>query len=413
MKIIRLISRIIAGSVFVFSGFVKAVDPLGSAYKFHDYLQAFNIDVLQFLCLPLVIFLSTAEFISGFSVLTGYRQKTGIWGLFLLIIFFTPLTFILAITNPVSDCGCFGDAIHLTNWQTFGKNIVLLVLIIILFAERKRVMAIFKPLTEWILITLIMVSFVFFSLYNLRYLPIIDFLPYKIGVNIPEKMKIPEGLSADKYQSTFIYRKDGVNKEFTVNNYPANDSAWKFIEQRSVLVKKGYEPPIHDFSITGLDSEEVTNGVLNDEGYTILMISKKLSQAKMNHLVKGFELGIWCLSQGFHFYVLTASGTDEIKNYDNGLQFCLTDETTLKTIIRTNPGYVLLKNGTITGKWSWANLPTLKWFNNDITGKQLGSFHNKNGLLIVVISVLSVSVLLLILCILLKKKENIANLTKH
>ena len=279
MKIIRLISRIIAGLVFIFSGFVKAIDPLGSAYKFHDYFQAFNIDVLQFLCLPLVIFLSTAEFISGFSVLTGYRQKTGIWGLFLLIIFFTPLTFILAITNPVSDCGCFGDAIHLTNWQTFGKNIVLLVLIIILFAERKRVMAIFKPLTEWILITLIMVSFVFFSLYNLRYLPIIDFLPYKIGINIPEKMKIPEGLSADKYQSTFIYRKDGVNKEFTVNNYPANDSAWKFIEQRSVLVKKGYEPPIHDFSITGLDSEEVTNGVLNDEGYTILMISKKLSQA--------------------------------------------------------------------------------------------------------------------------------------
>ena len=127
----------------------------------------------------------------------------------------------------------------------------------------------------------------------------------------------------------------------------------------------------------------------------------------MKSSVKGFELGIWCLSQGFHFYVLTASGTDEIKNYDNGLQFCLTDETTLKTMIRSNPGYILLKNGTITGKWSWANLPTLKWFNNDITGKQLGSFHNKNGLLIVVISVLSVSVLLLILCILLKKKENI------
>jgi hypothetical protein len=396
----------IAGSVFIFSGFVKAIDPLGSAYKFHDYLQAFNIEFLQFLCLPLAIFLCTAEFISGFSVLTGFRQKTGIWGLFLLIVFFTPLTFILAITNPVSDCGCFGDAIHLTNWQTFGKNIVLLVLIIILFAGRKRVSAIFKPLTEWILISIIVVLFISFSLYNLRYLPIIDFLPYKIGTNIPEKMKMPEGVSADEYQSTFIYSKNGVNEKFTIDNFPANDSSWKFIEQRSILVKKGYEPPVHDFSITKINNEEITEGVLNDKGYTILMISKKLSQAKMNHLVKGFELGSWCQLKGMNFYILTASGTDEIKNFDNGLQFCLTDETTLKTVIRSNPGYVLLRNGTITGKWSWANLPPKEWFSNDITGKQIESFHNQTGLLIVIISFLSVSVLLMYLCILLKQKEN-------
>jgi hypothetical protein len=376
-------------------------------------LQAFNIEFLQFLSLPLAIFLCTAEFISGFSVLTGYRQRTGIWGLFLLIIFFIPLTFILAITNPVSDCGCFGDAIHLTNWQTFGKNIVLLVLIIILFAGRNRVKAIFKPLTEWILISLIVVLLILFSLYNLKYLPIIDFLPYKIGTNIPEKMKIPEGVSADEYQSTFIYSKDGVNKEFSINNFPANDSSWKFIEQRSILVKKGYEPPVHDFSITKLNNEEITEGVLNDEGYNILMISKKLSQANMNNLIKGFELGTWCLSKGMNFYVLTASGTDEIKNFENGLQFCLTDETTLKTIIRSNPGYVLLRNGTITGKWSWANLPSKDWFSYDITGKQLESFHNQIGLLIVIISFMSISSLLMLLCILLKKREKTTNSTKY
>ena len=128
MKILRFISRIIVGLVFMFSGTVKAVDPLGSAYKFSDYFQAFHLEFLQPFSLVLAIILFTAEFISGFSVLSGYRQKTGIWGVMILMLIFTPLTLVLAVTNPVSDCGCFGDAIHLTNWQTFGKNIILMIL---------------------------------------------------------------------------------------------------------------------------------------------------------------------------------------------------------------------------------------------------------------------------------------------
>ena len=138
MKIIRGFSRVIIGLVFMFSGIVKAIDPLGSAYKFHDYFQAFNLGFLNWLSLPLAILLFTAEFIAGFSVLTGIKQRTGIWGVMILMIIFTPLTFILALTNPVSDCGCFGDAIHLTNWQTFWKNIVLISLAIILFINRKQ-----------------------------------------------------------------------------------------------------------------------------------------------------------------------------------------------------------------------------------------------------------------------------------
>jgi uncharacterized membrane protein YphA (DoxX/SURF4 family) len=152
MKIIRIISRIIVGLLFIFSGFVKAIDPLGSAYKFSDYFQAFHLDFLKFSALPLAILLCTAEFIAGVSVLTGLRQKTGIIGVFLLIAFFTPLTFILALTNPVSDCGCFGDAIHLTNWETFGKNIILLLFILILFFGRKSVKQVFKPITEWLIV---------------------------------------------------------------------------------------------------------------------------------------------------------------------------------------------------------------------------------------------------------------------
>ena len=159
MKILRIVSRIIIGLVFIFSGIVKAIDPLGSAYKFHDYFQAFNIGFLNWLSLPLAILLCTAEFIAGFSVLTGIRQKTGIWVVLILMVIFTPLTFILALTNPVSDCGCFGDAIHLTNWQTFGKNIILIALAIILYAGRKQVKQFFSTFTEWIIISGAIIAF--------------------------------------------------------------------------------------------------------------------------------------------------------------------------------------------------------------------------------------------------------------
>jgi hypothetical protein len=360
MKIIRLISSLLVGSVFIFSGFVKAVDPLGSAYKFSDYFQAFHLDFLKFLSLPLAVILCTTEFITGFSVLTGIRQKWGIYGVLLLMIIFTPLTFILALTNPVSDCGCFGDAINLTNWQTFGKNIVLLILVLILFTGRKTDRKLFKSKIEWLVLFIVALLFVLFSLFNLRYLPLIDFLPYKAGTYIPGKMKIPEGASADQYVTTFIYEKDGLQKEFTINNYPANDTNWKFIEQRSLLIKKGYVPPIHDFSIVNMDNEDITERILDNKGYTVLMISKKLDEADAGHLSKGFELGATCYSKGIDFYILTASGGAEIKNYDNRLTFCNTDETTLKTIIRSNPGYVLIKDGTIVGKWSWANMLKLR-----------------------------------------------------
>ena len=359
MKIIRLISRILVGFVFIFSGIVKAIDPLGSAYKFSDYFQAFHISFLKFLSLPLAILLFTAEFISGFSVLTGFRQKTGITGVFLLIMFFTPLTFILALTNPVSDCGCFGDAIHLTNWQTFGKNIILLAFILVLFSGRKSIKSIFGPITEWLILLFAIIMFVAFSLFNIRYLPIIDFLSYKTGTNIPEKMKIPEGAVADQYATTFIYEKGGSRKEFTISNYPSNDSSWKFIGQKSLLVKKGYVPPIHDFSLVNMEKQDITDLVLNNPGYTVIMISKKLTEADSTRLKKGFELGAYCNTSGINFIVLTASGSEEIKNHGNGLNFCNTDETTLKTMIRSNPGYILIQNGTIMGKWSWANLPKL------------------------------------------------------
>jgi uncharacterized membrane protein YphA (DoxX/SURF4 family) len=357
MRIINIILRIITGSVFIFSGTVKAIDPLGSAYKFHDYFQAFGIDFLQPFALPLAVLLCLAEFIAGFSVLTGIRYREGITAMSLLILFFTPLTFILALTNPVSDCGCFGDAIHLTNWQTFGKNIILFILVLVLFTSRKSASEKLTPSKGWMISGAAMILFVLFSLYNLRYLPVIDFLPYKTGNNIPDLMKIPDGAPVTRYETTFIYEKDGIKKEFTLENYPASDSSWRFIDQKSVIIEKGYEPPVHDFSIVTSDNSDITEAVLSNRGSTLLLVSRKLDLAKPERLKAGFDLGKQCLSQGIDFYILTASGTSEIQGYDPGLRFCQTDEITLKTMVRSNPGYILLKNGTIKGKWSWANIP--------------------------------------------------------
>ncbi|MGB4291350.1 MAG: BT_3928 family protein, partial [Bacteroidales bacterium] len=275
MKILRVIARIITGAVFVFSGTVKAIDPLGSTYKFSDYFTAFGLDFMQPLCLPLAFLLCLAEFITGFSLLTGIKYKAGVMSATVLMSVFTPLTLILALTNPVSDCGCFGDAIKLTNWQTFWKNVVLMTLVLILIFDKNKPFEYIKSLPGWLVIFSVSIIFVGFTGYNLKYLPIIDFLPYKKGNNIKELMEIPEGAPAPVYKTTFIYEKNGIRKEFTLDNFPADDTTWKFIDQKSVLVKKGYEPPIHGFSLVTADNRDITDMVLNNSNFTLLMISPK------------------------------------------------------------------------------------------------------------------------------------------
>jgi hypothetical protein len=362
MRIVVAIARIITGLAFLFSGTVKAIDPLGSAYKFQDYFNAFNIGFLSDLSLPLAVLLCTVEFITGFCILTGIRLRAGINMSMLLMLIFTPLTLVLALTNPVSDCGCFGDAVKLTNWETFFKNVILIIFALILFVYRKKISYKPSPGRDLAILSVTTLIFILFSFYNLRYLPVIDFLPYKVGVNIAEQMEIPEGAEPDQYETTFIYEKNGVKKEFGLSDYPADDSTWIFVDQKSVLVRKGYEPPIHDFVITSMEGQDLTGEILADEGYTILMISTKLGEASEKHVLRGLDLGRWCMNNGIGFYVLTASGSDEIEEYDFGNRVCSADETTLKTIVRSNPGYMLLRQGVIQGKWSWANLPENEWF---------------------------------------------------
>jgi len=369
MKVLVYLSRIFTGLVFVFSGFVKAVDPLGSAYKFSDYFNAFHLGFLEGISLPLAIFLSSAELVIGLCLLTGFRRSLSSWLLLLFMVFFTILTFILAIFNPVSDCGCFGDALILTNWQTFWKNIVLLVPSSLIFFTRKNFPDIYVPKAEYAFVLGFFLLAVFFSVWNIRHLPMFDFRPYKIGVNIPEGMIIPEGAPADVYETSLYYthKKSGETKEFTIDDFPTDTTEWVFKDAESVLVKKGYEAPIHNFSITAPDGSDRTADVLSFEGHTFMLVSYDLQHATEEHLA---EAGNWFrLAQAYpdlEFVALTASTSDQIEKTRQELNlpydFSLADDITLKTIVRSNPGLLLIKDGTIVGKWAGRDMPVADSF---------------------------------------------------
>lgn len=381
MKVLRILSRIITGAVFVFSGFVKGIDPLGFTYKFHDYFTAFGIDFLNPIALPLSILLSAAEFTIGVSMLIGYRPKFGAWGVLLFMGFFVPLTLILAITNPVSDCGCFGDAIVLTNWETFFKNLILLVFVLVVFLARKRYKPVYSSSAEWGILGTFFLLFIALSVYSYRHLPFLDFRPYTIGTNIPEKMEIPEGAPTDEYETILIYEKDGFQKEFTMDNFPWQDSTWTFVDQQSFLIKEGYVPPIHDFEIISQDGYNVTDQVLSNPEYSFLVVSYNMSEANKEGLQKASDLSLYCTVNDYPFYLLTASLASEVNQLkqDLNLNFNVsnTDETALKTVIRSNPGFLLIRQGVILGKWHYRDFPGPdKW--NDLALPQLLEKYSKN-----------------------------------
>jgi uncharacterized membrane protein YphA (DoxX/SURF4 family) len=364
MKFIQLLSRIFVGAVFVFSGFVKAVDPLGSTYKFIDYFNAFHLGAFTDIALPLAILLSSAELLIGFALLSGFRLRLVSWLLILFMAFFTLLTFILALYNPVSDCGCFGDALILTNWQTFAKNIVLLVPSLVIFFNRNKLNKPQSALREYLILSAFFVVTVLFSVWNYRHIPLIDFRPYRIGVNIPESMAYPADAAPDVYDTRLIYRnrQTGKEEEFTMENFPTDTSLWDFVDAVSEIVSKGYEPPIHNFSITAPNGTDITNDVLSDPGYIFMLVAYSLPKANEKALEDAayfYELSRVFPEIGF--VALTASTTEQILELRNKLslpyEFCLTDETTLKTIVRSNPGLLLLKNGNIIGKWGFRDFP--------------------------------------------------------
>lgn len=361
-KIAVNICRALMALTFVFSGFVKAVDPIGTQYKIHDYLSAWGLDAwnADWLTLTASIALSTAEFFIGMMLLFAIQRRVVSRLALMLMTAMTILTLWIYICDPVSDCGCFGDAITLTNGQTLAKNIVLTAAAIIMAIWPLEMARLIRKNTQWIVINYTVVFILAVSGYSLYYLPQFDFRPYHVGADIKKGMEIPEGAEQPEFVTTFILEKDGQRKEFSLEEYP--DSTWTFIDSRTVQTKKGYVPPIHDFSITTVDEgEDITEEIVADKGYSLLLVSPHLEQADDIHFDEINRLYDYTKQHGYRFLCLTASTEEAIGRWKDRTgaeyQFANTDETTLKTIIRSNPGLVLLHNGSIKGKWSHNALP--------------------------------------------------------
>ncbi|MGN1263047.1 MAG: BT_3928 family protein, partial [Prevotella sp.] len=356
------ICRLILGVTFILSGFVKAIDPLGTQYKLADYIEAWGLSDYSAppLTLTASVFLAALEFWLGICMLFAIRRRRTSVLMLLFMAVMTPLTLWLAITDPISDCGCFGDAVKLTNWQTFWKNMVLLVAAAVVCRRPLAMMRFVSKTNQWIVTNYSAVFIIAVSTWSLYDLPVFDFRPYHVGADIRKGMEIPEGAEMPKFEITLIYEKDGVTKEFGIDNCP--DSTWTFIDSRSVMVEEGYTPPIHDFSIVRHDDgEDITGTVLDNPGYTFLLISPHLEKANDSNLDLINQIYEYADEQGYPFYCLTASGEKGIERWRimTGAEydFCMTDETTLKTMVRSNPGLILLKDGIIVNKWSHNRLP--------------------------------------------------------
>ena len=356
------VCRFVLAATFIFSGYVKAIDPLGTLYKLKDYAAAMSLNGLlpDWVLVGVAIALAALEFALGVFMLFAVRRHVVSRITLAFMTAMTVLTLWIFVADPVKDCGCFGDALKLTNGETLLKNIVLIACAA-LVAWRPADMARFiSRSNQWIVRYYTVAYIVITSVYCLYTLPIFDFRPYHVGMNIKQGMEIPEGAEQPEFESTFLLRKNGETREFTLDNYP--DSTWEYVDTRTVQTKKGYEPPIHDFALTTCDTgEDITEQVLTKKGYTFLLVSPRLAVADDSNFGDIDQIYEYAEENGADFYCVTASANDEIERWRDitgaEYQFCNADETTLKTMIRSNPGLMLLKDGTIIGKWSHNALP--------------------------------------------------------
>ena len=319
LKLIVHLSRIFVGAMFIFSGFVKLVDPIGSQYKFEEYFSegVLNLEFLIPYALPFSIVLIIVEIMLGVSLLLGYKSKTTTWSLLGLTTIFLFLTWYSAYYNKVTDCGCFGDAIKLTPWETFWKNILLIGLILILLIGVKNIKALFSKRINTSLIILSFVSFSYIIFHVLNHLPIIDFRAYAVGKNITEGMQFPED---------------------------------------------GSIPPVHDFMLEDTQNDLAPEILKMDK--VLLVIVYNASKSDDKGFVDIKNIADKAISEGYNVYGVSASFEDDLiliqNNYDLPFDFLFCDETTLKTILRANPGVITLNKGTVTGKWNWKDIADIK-----------------------------------------------------
>lgn len=361
-------SRLIVGATFIFSGFVKAVDPVGSAIKFEEYFSVLGAGFLSSLSLFFAVILAAFEFLLGINTLLGTYRKMTSWLVLLTMCFMTPLTLYLAIADPVSDCGCFGDALVLTNWETFFKNIFLLIPILFLIRYNSLANGVYNKSVQWLTVLYSLLFSLALAWFGVYYQPILDFRPYKVGTNILEAMPGGSIDAGDDY--LFVYEKDGVRKEFSLEDSPMDDTTWVFIDRvEKKSVSDGQKPKIEDFIIRSRE-DDITRDVLEDPQYTFLLLVSSLEDADDGEIDKINDLYDYASAYGYNFYCITASSDSAIAVWQDNTgadyPFYKMDETTIKTIIRGNPGVMLLHDGTIIWKRLPSNLPDEAELNDKI-----------------------------------------------
>lgn len=380
MKNLFLVIRFLTGALFVFSGLVKLNDPSGFSIKLDEYFDVFsqdlpNLDALFTALKEYSVILSGSfcalEVLLGIAMLVGWRIRFTLTTTTLLIVFFTFLTGYSAIYNKVTDCGCFGDFIHLEPWDSFKKDIILLVFVLILIGGIKFNTLLFKE--KWVNFTMIIstIGTAFFGLYCYFYLPVWDFLPYKIGNNIDQIMNhIPPGERAtDSVEIRFVMVKGQDSVKATTSQYLGfSENGYKFVRQDRKVIIKGYKNPIHDFAIHDLTNQiDHKDSFLKFNGYQLVFISPFLSSVNTGCLKSITELKQWFLSQSeikTKFYALSSASTEasvEFKTkHQLNFDFFAADQKMLMTMARYNPTLYLFNGATVINKWSGNNIPGKK-----------------------------------------------------
>ena len=367
MKYLVNFSRLFVGLLFIFSGLIKINDPVGFSFKLEEYFgpTVFNIDFLLPYVLPLAIFIVVVEVLLGVFLLIGLKKEFTIYSLFAMIVFFTFLTWYSAYFNKVTDCGCFGDAIKLTPWESFTKDIILLVFIVILMIGLKYIKPLFTNKLQYSIPVISLVICILIVNQVLSHLPLLDFRPYKIGNNIIENMITPEDSKKAIFRYDWLFNVEGEKKIIsTSGSFPSVEG--DFISVDTELLEEGYEPPIHDFSME-LDDIDYTDDLMQEEKLLIFVfynISKIESEA-LDDLKESLSIA---MDNNYKIIGLTASGNEDVNNFKSkflvDLDFYFCDETALKTIVRSNPAALKLHKGTIIEKAHWNDFQSLDLINH-------------------------------------------------
>ena len=372
-----LICRVILGAVFIVSGFVKGIDPLGTAYKIDDYFTAFSMPALKMFSVPLSIAQSAAELTLGICLISGILIKFMSRMCFLFMCFFTPFSLWIALTNPVSDCGCFGDAITLSNWDTFFKNLALIILALILVIKRNHIKTKHNTLSNMGWGVAVIIISLACPLLSLRHLPILDFRPYSVGTDLYADVYAEIG-NEELPEIKLIYEKDGARQDFTLNALP--DSTWTFVETISSPIQ---EANTSFFSVTDYYGYDKTDEILNTD-YALVFLTEEIERMSVQQKKQAYSYFEYADQNGIDFFLLTSSHPSEIAEFSShnpDITVYSADKRTIRTMIRSNPGLMLFGSGVILAKWHENDFPTLEWFDQNPVAASITKWKSDNDYL--------------------------------